>query len=297
MGTDKRARQKANRAKKIAEVQKVEKRDQRKQYVIVIALLVVGVAAAALLLSLTGGDDDDTATTSTTSADTADSGGSGDSVPAATANTTPVNDVPAVSAPAPGASSTGTPECPAEDGSAERTTSFGEAPPTCIDDTKTYTATMETTLGPITAELDPAVAPATVNNFVFLARYHYYDGVPFHRIIQGFVIQGGDAVGDPLGTGGPGYTIAEELPQVEGDAKAYEVGSLAMANTGQSNSTGSQFFVVTGENGVNLPPQYSLFGKVTGGMDVVSAIESLPTNVEDYPTQEIYITKVTIAES
>ncbi len=294
MGTDKRARQKANRAKKIAEVQKVEKRDQRKQYVIVIALLVVGVAAAALLLSLTGGGDDDTATTS---ADTADSGGSGDSAPAATASTAPVNDAPAVSAPAPGASSTGTPECPAEDGSAERTTSFGEAPPTCIDDTKTYTATMETTLGTITAELDPALAPATVNNFVFLARYHYYDGVPFHRIIQGFVIQGGDAVGDPLGTGGPGYTIAEELPTVEGDAKAYEVGSLAMANTGQASSTGSQFFVVTGQNGVNLPPQYSLFGKVTGGMDVVSAIESLPTNVEDYPTQEIYITKVTIAES
>ncbi len=291
MGTEKRARQKANRAKKIAEVQKVEKRDQRKQYVIVIALLVVGVAAAALLLSLTGGDDDDTATTPSTSAD------SGGSAPASTAATAPVDDAPAVSAPAPGASSSGTPECPAEDGSSERTTAFGAAPPTCIDDTKTYTATMETTLGTITAELDPALAPATVNNFVFLARYHYYDGVPFHRIIQGFVIQGGDAVGDPLGTGGPGYTIAEELPEVEGDAKAYEVGSLAMANTGQSSSTGSQFFVVTGENGVNLPPQYSLFGKVTEGMDVVSAIESLPTNAEDYPTQEIYITKVTIAES
>ncbi len=293
MGTEKRARQKANRAKKIAEVQKVEKRDQRRQYVIVIALVVVGVAAAALLLSLTGGDDD-TATTSTTSAETA---GTGDAVPSATASTTPANEAPAVSAPAPGATSTGTPTCPAEDGSAERTTSFGAAPPTCIDNTKTYTATMETSAGTITAELDPALAPVTVNNFVFLARYHYYDGVPFHRIIQGFVIQGGDAVGDPLGTGGPGYTIAEELPTVEGDAKAYEVGSLAMANTGQSNSTGSQFFVVTGQNGVNLPPQYSLFGKVTAGMDVVSAIENLPTNADDYPTEEIYITKVTITES
>lgn len=296
MGTEKRARQKANRAKKIAEVQKVEKRDQRRQYVIVIALVVVGIAAAALLLSLTGGDDE-TATTSTTSAETADSGGSsGDSVPA-TATTAAVDAAPAVSAPAPGASSTGTPTCPAEDGSAERTTSFGAAPPTCIDNTATYTATMETTLGTITAELDPALAPETVNNFVFLARYHYYDGVPFHRIIKGFVIQGGDAVGDPLGTGGPGYTIAEELPKVESGAKAYEVGSLAMANTGQSNSTGSQFFVVTGQNGVNLPPQYSLFGKVTEGMDVVSAIENLPTNAEDYPTQEIYITKVTISEA
>lgn len=295
MGTEKRARQKANRAKKIAEVQKVEKRDQRRQYVIVIALVVVGIAAAALLLSLTGGDDE-TATTSATSAETADSGGSDGSVPA-TATSAAVDAAPAVSAPAPGASSTGTPTCPADDGSSERTTSFGAAPPTCIDDTKTYTATMETTLGTITAELDPALAPETVNNFVFLARYHYYDGVPFHRIIKGFVIQGGDAVGDPLGTGGPGYTIAEELPTVEGDAKAYEVGSLAMANTGQSSSTGSQFFVVTGQNGVNLPPQYSLFGKVTEGMDVVSAIENLPTNAEDYPTEEIYITKVTIAES
>jgi len=293
VGTEKRARQKANRAKKIAEVQKVEKRGQRKQYAIVIALVVVGVAAAALLLSLTGGDDE-AATTSTTTAETSDTG---DSEPGATASTAAVDDAPAVSAPAPGVTSTGTPECPAEDGSSERTTSFGAAPPTCIDEAKTYTATMETTLGTITAELNPSLAPVTVNNFVFLARYHYYDGVPFHRIIKGFVIQGGDAVGDPLGTGGPGYTIAEEVPTVEGDAKAYEVGSLAMANTGQANSTGSQFFVVTGGNGVNLPPQYSLFGKVTEGMDVVSAIENLPTNAEDYPTQEIYITKVTIAES
>ena len=70
-----------------------------------------------------------------------------------------------------------------------------------------------------------------------------------------------------------------------------------MANTGQANSTGSQFFVVTGQSGVNLPAQYSLFGKVTEGLDVVSAIESLPTNADDYPTQEIYITEVTIAES
>lgn len=294
MGTEKRARQKANRAKKIAEVQKIEKRDQRKQYVIVIALLVVGVAAAALLLSLTGGDDDETATTSTTAAETS---GTGDPAPGASASTAAADAAPAVSAPDAGATSTGTPECPAEDGSSERTTSFGEAPPTCIDDTKTYTATMETTLGTITAELDPSLAPVTVNNFVFLARYHYYDGAPFHRIIKGFVIQGGDAVGDPLGTGGPGYTIAEEVPTVEGDAKAYEIGSLAMANTGQASSTGSQFFVVTGENGVNLPPQYSLFGKVTEGLDVVSAIESLPTDAEDYPTEEIYITKVTITES
>jgi len=293
VGTEKRARQKANRAKKIAEVQKIEKRDKRKQYVIVVALLVVGVVAAALLLSLTGGDDDETATTSTSAAD---GGGTGDSVPA-TATSAAVDDTPAVSAPAPGATSTGAPECPAEDGSSERTTSFGEAPPICIDESKIYTATLETTLGTITAELDPSLAPVTVNNFVFLARYHYYDGAPFHRIIKGFVIQGGDAVGDPLGTGGPGYTIAEEVPTVEGDAKAYEIGSLAMANTGQANSTGSQFFVVTGQNGVNLPPQYSLFGKVTEGMDVVSAIESLPTNADDYPTEEIYITEVTVTES
>lgn len=162
----------------------------------------------------------------------------------------------------------------------------------CIDPAKAYTAVLDTTLGKITIELDPTVAPETVNNFVVLSRYHYYDGVPFHRIIPGFMVQGGDAVGPTLGVGNPGYAIADELP-AEGE---YQVGSVAMANAGPDTS-GSQFFIVTGDQGVGLPPLYSLFGQVTEGMDVVTAIESIPTTETDAPTEEIYIVSSTIAES
>ncbi len=160
----------------------------------------------------------------------------------------------------------------------------------CIDPDRRYTATMETSLGTITIALDPINAPATVNNFVTLARYHYYDGVVFHRVIKGFMCQGGDPQG--TGRGGPGYTFADELPR----PGRYEVGSVAMANAGP-NTNGSQFFIVSGPSGVGLPPQYSLFGKVVKGLDVVSAIESVPTGPGDRPRQDVVINSVTIEES
>ena len=103
--------------------------------------------------------------------------------------------------------------------------------------------------------LDAAGAPKTVNNFVFLARWHYYDGIVFHRIIPGFMCQGGDPEGS--GRGGPGYRFDDELPA----PGRYEIGSLAMANAGP-NTNGSQFFIVSGPDGCSLPPSYSLFGKV-----------------------------------
>jgi cyclophilin family peptidyl-prolyl cis-trans isomerase len=131
-----------------------------------------------------------------------------------------------------------------------------------------------------------------VNNFVVLARYNYYEGSPFHRIIPDFVIQGGDAVGDPLGTGDPGYSFDDELPETG----AYEVGSVAMANSGP-DTNGSQFFVITGESGVALPPNYSLFGKVTAGFDVVEQIEAIETNADDAPTRRIVIETIRITES
>lgn len=196
------------------------------------------------------------------------------------------------SAPEPGASIDGPTECPAADGSSARVTAFSEAPPMCIDPSKTYTAEIETNLGAFTMALDAERAPETVNNFVVLARYHFYDDVAFHRIIPDFVIQGGDAVGAPLGTGDPGYSIDDELP-AEGE---YEVGSVAMANSGP-NTSGSQFFVVTGPDGASLPPSYSLFGSVTDGFDVVEAIEALPTDPGDAPTEKIVISSVTITES
>ena len=165
-----------------------------------------------------------------------------------------------------------------------------QAPPEMtIDPDRRYTAEMVTSHGPMTIALDPTAAPKTVNNFVFLARQGFYDGVVFHRIIPGFVLQGGDPTG--TGTGGPGYRFEDELPA----PGRYELGSLAMANAGP-NTNGSQFFVISGPDGMRLPPQYSLFGKVVSGLDVVEAIDKIGTRSGD-PTEKVVIESVTITES
>lgn len=182
------------------------------------------------------------------------------------------------------------PVCPPAAGAETRTILFTEAPPKCIDDAKTYTAEFTTDAGAFTVALDAKKAPATVNNFVFLARHKFYDGVIFHRVIQGFMNQGGDPEG--TGMGGPGYTIPDEFPK----AGEYEIGSIAMANTGQPNSGGSQFFIVTGDAGVQLPPQYTLFGKVTQGMDAVKKIEADGSAADGPPATVHTIEKVTITE-
>ena len=180
-------------------------------------------------------------------------------------------------------------ECPAADGSSPKRQRFDGPPPMCIDPTRTYGATMVTSKGTMTLHLDAAGAPNTVNNFVFLSRYHYYDGVGFHRIIPGFMLQGGDPEG--TGRGGPGYRFADELPR----PGRYEVGSVAMANAGP-DTNGSQFFIVSGPSGVGLPPQYSLFGKVVSGLDVVAAIEAVGTG-SGSPKEKVTIESVTITES
>jgi len=178
---------------------------------------------------------------------------------------------------------------PAADGSSPKQQKFNGPPPMGIDPSKRYTAEMVTSKGTMTIALDPIGAPATVNNFVFLARYHYYEGIVFHRIIPGFMLQGGDPTGS--GRGGPGYRFDDELP-----AKGrYELGSLAMANAGP-NTNGSQFFVISGPAGVGLPPQYSLFGKVVAGMDVVAAIEAVGTS-SGSPKETVTIESVTITEA
>jgi cyclophilin family peptidyl-prolyl cis-trans isomerase len=160
----------------------------------------------------------------------------------------------------------------------------------CIDPAKSYTAEMVTSLGTIVIALDAAAAPKTVNNFVFLSRYHYYDGIIFHRIINGFMCQGGDPTG--TGRGGPGYKFADELPK----PGRYEIGSVAMANAGP-NTNGSQFFLVSGRSGVGLPPQYSLFGKIVKGLDVLETMQSVATKPGDRPVEDVVIQSVTITES
>jgi peptidylprolyl isomerase len=158
-----------------------------------------------------------------------------------------------------------------------------------IDTAKRYTATMVTSKGTIVIALDPLAAPRTVNNFVFLARYHYYDGIVFHRVIPGFVLQGGDPEG--TGRGGPGYRFADELPK----PGRYQIGSLAMANAGP-DTNGSQFFIISGPDGTRLPPQYSLFGAVVSGGDVVSAIDAIGSS-SGTPKERVVIESVTIDEA
>lgn len=179
---------------------------------------------------------------------------------------------------------------PPFDGSAPKSQKFSGPPEMGIDTAKRYTATMDTTLGEIVIALDAIKAPKTVNNFVFLALNHYYDGVIFHRIINGFMCQGGDPTG--TGTGGPGYKFEDELPK----PREYQIGSVAMANAGP-NTNGSQFFLVSGNSGVGLPPSYSLFGQIVKGLDVLETMQNVPTARGDKPKTDVVINSVTITES
>ena len=178
---------------------------------------------------------------------------------------------------------------PAFDGSAPKQQKFSAPPEMGIDAGKRYTATMSTSMGEMVIALDPIKAPKTVNNFVFLALNHYYDGIIFHRIINGFMCQGGDPTG--TGRGGPGYKFEDELPR----PGQYEIGSVAMANAGP-NTNGSQFFLISGPNGAGLPPQYSLFGKIVKGLDVLDAMQNVSTGGGDRPKQDVVINSVTITQ-
>jgi peptidylprolyl isomerase len=178
---------------------------------------------------------------------------------------------------------------PLFDGSAPKQQNFPEPPAMGIDPAKRYTAKMSTSMGELVIALDPIKAPKTVNNFVFLALHKYYDGVIFHRIINGFVCQGGDPTG--TGRGGPGYRFEDELPK----PGQYEIGSVAMANAGP-NTNGSQFFLISGPSGAGLPPQYSLFGKIVKGLDVLDQMQNVPTDRSDRPHTDVVIESVTITE-
>ena len=141
---------------------------------------------------------------------------------------------------------------------------MAQPPELSIDQSKIYRTTVTTNRGTIVMDLDPQLAPATVNNFVGLARQGYYDGLTFHRVVPDFVIQGGCPEG--TGRGGPGYRFDDELPP-KGE---YTLGAVAMANSGP-HTNGSQFFVCISDCRDKLAPSYSLFGYVVEGMDVALA--------------------------
>jgi peptidyl-prolyl cis-trans isomerase B (cyclophilin B) len=153
----------------------------------------------------------------------------------------------------------------------------------------TYVATVATSCGDFKIQLDPKQAPRTGGSFKYLADKGFYDGLTFHRIVAGFVIQGGDPRGD--GTGGPGYTVVEKPP----GGLQYVKGVVAMAKGGNepAGASGSQWFVVTAED-AQLPPDYALLGKVTEGQDVVDKIGAVPTTPDEQPTDPVVIRSVKV---
>ncbi|MCC6492929.1 MAG: peptidylprolyl isomerase [Pirellulales bacterium] len=171
---------------------------------------------------------------------------------------------------------------------------YSAPPENKLDPNKQYFANMQTSLGNLRIQLFTKEAPTTANNFVFLAREGFYDGVVFHRVIKNFMIQGGDPTG--TGTGGPGYRFKDELPTT----LDYEPGILAMANAGP-NTNGSQFFIMDGDLRGKLPKNYSIFGKVVEGQDVVQKIASVPVKANaqgesSSPQTPVRIETVTIDE-
>lgn len=254
-------------------------------------VLLIPVAALALIgvIKLVG--DNNSAATATTT--TIDPLASTTSTIDPNLPTTTLTPLPSTIA---GATLTGDTPCPAADGTSPRTITFAKAPPSCIDAAKTYTAEVTTNKGAYTIALDPGAAPLTVNNFVVLARYHYFDNTICHRAIPGFAVQCGDPTG--TGSGGPGYSFADELPA----AGSYKVGSVAMANSASPDTNGSQFFIITGDSGVALAPDYTLFGQVTDGLDTtVQALDALGNSDSASngvpPLEQIIVESVTITES
>jgi cyclophilin family peptidyl-prolyl cis-trans isomerase len=263
MPTPKRERKREGKQARQEALRRERERARRNRQIRNAAIVVVGLVIVVFVVTRVQGRGDKVATQNTTST--------------------------SVAAPTTIPTKPGSAECPKADGSTPKKTTFDGPPKKCIDASKTYEATVTTDAGSFVIALDAKKAPSTVNNFVFLARYHFYDGVVFHRVIPGFVVQGGDPQGD--GSGGPGYKFGDELPK----PGAYKIGSLAMANSGP-DTNGSQFFVVTGDQGVQLPPSYSLFGAVTSGMDVVKKIEA-DGSPEGAPKVKHSMQTVTIRET
>lgn len=257
-------RREAKKAREQAarEARLAAQRRRRQTKTIAVAIVIALIVGSLGLLATVNSDDQEAADTTTTTA-----------VPA---------DTP----------------CPATDGSSPRTTSFGKAPQMCIDAAKTYKATFDTTEGKIVVDLDTKATPSTTNNFVVLARYHYYDNTAIFRTDPSIdIIQGGSPTTQDNTDPGPGYNI-----QDEGTPFTYAEGDLVMANSGSPNTSGAQYFFGTGPNIANLDAQgtYLKFGKVSEGLDVLDKIMALHTpsgSLGGKPSKSVVVNTVTISES
>jgi peptidylprolyl isomerase len=227
------------------------------------------VPAALLILAACGGDDDEDTSGEAFATTTPAATDGAATTPEATQNTT---------------------NCPAPTGTAPEVQmkSYSARPEMTLDPSKTYTATVKTVRGDFVITLRPDLAPEHVNSFVFLAREGYYNGVTFHRVIPGFVAQGGDPTG--TGTGGPGYNLPAEFTTAE----KFERGTVGMARSSDPNSAGSQFFINYAAT-PNLDGQYTIFGEVTSGMDVVDCITPRDPSSATAPGDAII--SIDIAES
>ena len=287
MGTEKRARQKANRAQKVAQQQVQEKREGVRRGIVGFGVVValVAVIAGLIYVSSDHSKSSTAAGTTTTSAPTA----------------------PSTTEPKLVATkfTYGTTPCPPTDGSAKRTLTFNAPPKNCLQPGKSYTATFDTTAGKIVVDLDTKKTPGTSNNFVFLARNQYYNDTKLFRVNSGIdIVQGGSPHTQDNSDPGPGYQLLDE-GKFNADASrgnyTYAPGDLVMARTSGPNGASAQFFFVTGPNGSQLDAQgtYVVFGHVTQGLDVLQKMVTtakVDQTGEGTPNPPVTVKQVTITE-
>lgn len=289
MGTEKRERQKELRRARLEAAAEAHRRQARTRRIVMtlVAVVVIGGLIGLYVLLSDGDDSEPVAVEATTST--------------APPSTPPTTADPALPPPpGPGETISGETPCPALDGSSPRTTSFESAPPMCLEEDRTYTATFTTNLGDIVVELDTENTPQTTNNFAVLANYHYYDGTAIFRTDPSIeIIQGGAPTTNSPSDPGPGYTIEDE-----GSGYTYGEGQLVMARTPAPNSAGAQFFFVAGPKASSLDADgsYVVFGEVVEGFDLVQQIlasheEDPASQLGGHPAEPVIVEKVTITES
>ncbi len=256
----------------MAQLQRTQQRRQRTRRGLIAGAIAVAVIGGLAIYYSTRGSSSKVTTSSTTAA-------------ASTSTTTAARAAAAL-------------PCPKADGSSPRTITFPASPPNCLTAGKTYTATFVTNEGNITVALDTKKTPGTVNNFVYLARYHYYDGTRIFRTDTSIdIIQGGSPHTESASDPGPGYTIKDE-----GSGYTYAAGDLVMARTSQPNSAGAEYFFCTGPKCANLNSQgtYVVFGHTTAGLSVLQKIIGLSSGsgaLGGSPRVPVTVEKVTITES
>ncbi len=299
--TDKRARQRANREARRERERKEQRRRQTFAFARRAAIALAVVLVAGIIISTVFGGDDEPSPTTALAFDSDDTSPTTDPDAATTTSSQATTTTASTPTTADVDSEGLTPEylafralptaCGATAPDPVTPMEFSTAEDQGLSADDTVVVTMETSCGTVVMELDPALAPESVNSFVFLARQGYFDGVVSHRIVPGFVVQAGDPTA--TGRGGPGYDVVDEFPD---EGFAYDRGVVAMAKTPAPNTTGSQFFIAFASTG--LSNEFNALGRVVEGLDVLDAIEAIPIDPADpqgqRPAEALYIEDVTV---